>query len=113
MEELRRLVENFLEYTCTISITDSELYDNYIDKLSQTEINYLIKGKKLDNEIERLIKADILYNFVFTPVNIINQIECDIDEFGKDSTEFIYIKQMYKEIQKVFFNFKIERLEEE
>lgn len=113
MEELRKLVENFLEYTCTISITDSELYEKYYDKLSQIEKDYLTKKGKLDNEIERMIKADILYDFLFTPINIIEQIECDINAFGEDSSEFIYIKQIYKEIQKVFFNFKIERLEEE
>ena len=112
MEELKELVEKFLEYTCTISICDSELYEKYYDKLSQCEIDYLSQLNKLDLEIDKMVKADILYDFIFNLNGIKEQMENDIYSYSKDSGEYKYIIKIYKEIQKVFPNFKIEKLEE-
>ena len=112
MEKLKQLIQKFYDYTITISITESELFENYHDKLSETEREYLDSKNDLDNEIERMIKADILYDFLYTPVNIIDQIKTDISCFEKDSEEYKYIKEIYEEIKKVFLKFKIEELEE-
>ena len=112
MEKLKELVEEFYNYTINISITESELLEHYYDKIGQTEKDYLTQKGDLDNEVDRMVRADILWDFLFTPVNIIDQIKTDIDTFGTNSYEFREIKDMYKKIQKVFPNFKIEKIEE-
>lgn len=112
MEKLKELVEEFLEYTCNISICDSELYEKYYDKLSQCEIDYLNQYNKLDLEIDRMVKADILYDFIFNQNGIKEQMLNDTFSYDTDSYEFREIKDMYNKIQKLFPNFKIERIEE-
>lgn len=112
MEKLKELVEEFYNYTINISTTESELLEKYYDKLSETERDYLEEKQDLDNEIDRMVKADILWDFVFTPINIIDQLQIDIGTFGTDSYEFREIKDMYKKIQKVFPDFKIKEIEE-
>ena len=112
MEKLKELVEEFYNYTINISITESELLEHYYDNLSQIRRDYLEGNQDLDNEIDRMVRADILWDFVFTPINIIDQLQTDIDTFGTDSYEFREIKDMYNKIQKVFPDFKIKRIEE-
>ena len=112
MEKLKELVDEFYNYTINISITESELLSYYYDILSQSRKDYLESRQDLDNEVDRMVRADILWDFVFTPINIIDQMQTDIDTFGTDSYEFREIKDMYKKIQKIFPDFKIEIIEE-
>ena len=113
MEKLKELVEKFYNYTINISITEAELTEHYYDRLSESTKEYLKQNGDLDNEIDRMIRADILWDFLYTPINIIDQLETDICEYGKDSYEFREIKVMYKEIKEVFPKFIMEKLEEE
>ena len=112
IEKLKELVEKFYDYTINISICEPELFEKYQDKLSNNEINFLNQYNKLSDEIDKMIKADILYDFIFNQDGIKEQIDNDTYSYDKDSYEFREIRVMYKEIQEVFPNFKIKRLEE-
>lgn len=114
IEKIQNLVRNFYDYTTNISITEAELLEGYYDKLSQSEKDYLIEKDELDYEIDRMVKADILWDFIYRPQIIIDQINTDIDEYGVDSYEFREIKDIYKQIREIFPNnyIRIERLEE-
>lgn len=112
MEKLKELVNDFYEYTKTISISEMELFENYYCKLSDSEIDYLNARGTLDKNIERMVKQEILYDFVFNQEGIKQQIENDTFSYDTDSLEYEEIEDMYKKIQKVFPNFKIKRIEE-
>lgn len=105
MEKLKELVNDFYEYTKTISISEMELFENYYCKLSDN-------GKISNETIEKMIKQDILYDFIFNQEGISTQLENDTFSYDTDSLEYKEIENMYKKIQKVFPDFKIKRIEE-
>lgn len=102
-KQLKELVNTFFEYTKTISICDFELYDIYYDKIKENYINNF--------DIEKAVKSDILYDFIFNINNIKSQLENDFCSYSKDSNEQKAILLMYKKIKKVFKNFYIKELE--
>lgn len=111
MEELKKLVEDFFEYTKEISISEFELYDLYCDKLEENYKKMYEKWGTLQENIEKMIKEDILYDFVFNINGIIFQLKNDIGNYAEESKEYKYIEEIYKEIKTIFKDFKIEILE--
>lgn len=107
MIELKELVEDFFEYTKEISITECELYDNYYDMIDKEYTNMYENHGRLNAEIERRIKADILYDFIYDIDRIKNQIINDLDIYGKDTQEYKEILKIYNKIKTVFKDFKI------
>lgn len=104
MKKLETLVNDFFEYTKTISICEPELYENYCDKINS---NYLENF-----DVEKAIKQDILYDFIFNIENIKSQMQDDFYLYEEESSEMIYILYMYNKIKNVFDDFYIEELEE-
>lgn len=111
MEELKKLVEDFFEYTKEISISEFELYEIYYDKLEENYKKMYEKSGTLQENIEKMIKEDILYDFVFNINEIIFQLKNDIGNYAEESGEYKYIEDIYKEIKTIFKDFKIEILE--
>lgn len=105
MKELKQLVEDFIKYTKTWSISETEWYYN-VDCSRQNAY-----GEKYitNEEFERAIREDILYCFIYNIGSIKNQMENDLccgyesERFDKESIE------MERKIQKIFKDFKIER----
>lgn len=108
MEKIKKFIKDYYEYTTTISITESELFDNYewVDDCAYWfNLDYAN-----DELITKFIHKDMLYDLIYNQNTIKEQIENDIDSYGEDSDEFEYIKKFYKK-WKDMFNFKIEELE--
>ena len=106
MKELRDLVEDIVEYTRTWSISDFEWYGN-IDSVRKSN---LIANKHItEEEYERAIREDILYELVYNMDGIKRQMETDLT-YGYEDEEFDKIsRELEKKIQKLFKDFKIER----
>lgn len=105
MNELKQLVEDFIEYTKTWSISETEWYYN-VDCVRQNAY-----GEKhiTDKEFERAIREELLYEFIYNINGIKRQMENDFD-IGYDSEHFDKAsKEMENKIQKLFKDFKLER----
>lgn len=106
MEELKQLVEDFIDYTKTWSISEAEWYSN-VDCVRKSD--YIANKHITDKEFKRAIREDILYCFIYNISSIKNQMENDLccsyesERFNKESIE------MERKIQKIFKYFKIER----
>ena len=98
MESLKKLVEDFAEYTTTISITEEELFENLENNRNdlKTRENFL-----------KVLKEQILYDFIFNIEGIKKQISFDLDVYSQSGEEYNEIQRMIEEIKKVFPNFKI------
>jgi len=107
MEELRQLVEDIVEYTRTWSISETEWYWN-IDCVRKS--NYVKEEHITNEEFERAIREEILYCLIYNIYSIKEQMENDYlygyeeKEFDRDN------KELEKKIQKIFKDFKIERV---
>lgn len=105
MEELKQLVEDFIEYTKTWSINETEWFYN-VDCVRK---NAYGKDYIANEEFERAIREEILYEFIYNINGIKRQMENDLcvgydeERFNKVSTD------MEKKIQKLFKDFKIDR----
>lgn len=108
MNKLKELVEDFFEYTKTISVNECELYDNYYDMIDKEYTSMYEKHGRLNKEIEKRIKADILYDFIYNINGIKNQMINDLDIYEKDTQEYKDIIIMYNKIKKIFKNFELE-----
>lgn len=108
MNKLKELVEDFYEYTSTISICENELYQNYFDMINPIYVNMYENENILNKEIEKRIKADILYDFIYNINGIKNQMINDLDIYEKDTQEYKDIIIMYNKIKKIFKNFELE-----
>lgn len=112
MNNLKELVEKFIDYTTTWSITEDELYEN-VNCIRQ---NAYGEESIDDEEFERAIREELLYDFIYNIEEIKSQMENDICEYSGDGAEFDgnglfekESKKMEKEIQKIFKDFKLER----
>lgn len=105
MENLKQLVEDFIDYTKNWSISETEWYYN-VDCVRQNAYGekYITK-----EEFERAIREEILYCFIYNIDSIKRQMENDLcvgyeeERFNKISVD------MENKIKKLFKNFKIER----
>lgn len=106
MEELKQLIEDFIDYTKTWSISETEWYYN-VDCVRKTQDS----GERYisQEEFERAIREELLYEFIYNIKGIKRQMENDLC-VGYDEERFEKIsKDMEKKIQKIFKDFKIDR----
>ena len=98
MESLKKLVEDFAEYTTTISITEEELFENLGNNRNDLRTR---------EDFLKVLKEQILYDFIFNIEGIKKQISFDLDVYSQSGKEYNEIQRMIEEIKKVFPNFKI------
>lgn len=98
MEDLKKLVEDFAEYTTTISITEEELFENLGNNRNDL---------KTREDFLKVLKEQILYDFIFNIEGIKKQINFDLDVYNQYGEEYNEIQKMIEEIKKIFPNFKI------
>lgn len=98
MEGLKKLVEDFAEYTTTISITEEELFENLGNNRNDL---------KTREDFLKVLKEQILYDFIFNIEGIKKQINFDLDVYNQYGEEYNEIQKMIEEIKKIFPNFKI------
>lgn len=98
MEDLKKLVEDFAEYTTTISITEEELFENLGNNRNDL---------KTREDFLKVLKEQILYDFIFNIEGIKKQISFDLDVYNQYGKEYNEIQKMIEEIKKIFPNFKI------
>lgn len=107
MEELKQLVEDFVEYTRTWSISETEWYFNVDCARKNTSGEKYITHE----EFERAIREEILYEFVYNIGGIKRQLETDLT-YGYESEHFDNASiEIEKKIQKIFKDFEINREE--
>lgn len=113
INDLKELVEKIVEYTRTWSITDTEWYYNVNDtRKSETYINGNREQYITHEEFERAIREEILYCLIYNIDSIANQMEMDY-ESGYESAMFDNAsRELEKEIQKYYADFKIQRYDE-
>lgn len=105
--DLKRLVEDFIIYTKTWSISETEWYWN-VD-CSRKSL-YVEEKHITQTEFERAIREDILYCFIYNIQSIKQQMEADLENYEETLISFHNeSKEMEKKIQRIFKDFKIER----
>lgn len=105
MEQLKQLIEDFIYYTKTWSINETEWYYN-VDCVRQNAY-----GEKYitNEEFERAIREELLYEFIYNIDGIKRQMENDLC-VGYDEEIFNKVSmEMEEKIQKLFKDFKIRR----
>lgn len=108
MEDIKKLVEDIVEYTRTWSITETEWYWN-IESVRKPNN---LKDKEITwEEFERAIREEILYDIVYNNgVNTINQMENDLCNYDCDDISFYRASiELEEKIQKVINDFRLER----
>lgn len=106
MEDLKQLVEDFVEYTRTWSISETEWYWN-IECVRKS--NFVNEEHITFEEFERAIREEILYCFLYNIQSIVDQMENDY-MWGYETEEFEHAsREMESKIQKLFKDFKIDR----
>ena len=106
MEKLKQLVEDFINYTKTWSISETEWYYN-VDSVRKS--NYINEEHITEQEFEVAVREEILYDLIFNnSASIKNQMENDLC-IGYENDFNEVSKDMEKKIQKIFKDFKIER----
>ena len=107
MEDLKQLVEDFIEYTKNFSITEEEWYYNMN---SCRKSNYIDNKNITQKEFEQAIREEILYSFIYNINSIKTQLENDLCNYYEEDNYFQNAnKEIEKKIQKIFKDFKIER----
>lgn len=105
MEELKQLIEDFIEYTKTWSISITEWFYN-VDSSRKNEYG---KQYITHEEFEKAIREEILYCFIYNINSIKYQLENDLCT-GYESEYFDKAsKEIEEKIQKIFKDFKINR----
>lgn len=105
MKNLKQLVEDFVDYTRTWSISENEWYYNVNDTRKTQEIGEDYISHK---EFEKAIREDILYCFIYNIDSIKNQMESDLwNGYGDNFIEISI--EMERKIRKIFKDFEIER----
>lgn len=105
MEQLKQLIEDFIKYTRTWSINETEWYYN-VDCVRKNAY-----GEKYitNEEFERAIREELLYEFIYNIDGIKRQMENDL-WVGYDEETFDKVSiEMEEKIQKLFKDFKIRR----
>ena len=106
MKELKDLVEDFIQYTKTWSISETEWYWNIECVRKSNNIN---EEHLTWEEFERAIREEILYCFIYNIDSIKNQMENDLF-VGYDEERFDKVsREMEQKIQKLFKDFKLDR----
>lgn len=110
MNNLKKLIEDFIEYTTTWSITEDEWYEN----VNCTRQNAYGEEDITDEEFERAIREELLYEFIYNIKGIKRQMENDICEYSGgfcdgDGLFEKESKEMEKKIQEIFKDFKLKR----
>ena len=106
MEELRQLVEDFIDYTSSWSINETEWYYN-VDAVRK---NAYGEDYITNEEFDRAIREELLYCFIYNIDSIKQQMENDLCNYYEEETSFqLANKEMEKKIQKLFKNFKLDR----
>lgn len=104
MEDLKQLVEDFIEYTKTWSISETEWFYN----VDSSRKNAYGKDYITHEEFERAVREEILYCFIYKINSIKQQMENDICNYYEEETSFHNASiDMEKKIQKIFKDFKI------
>lgn len=93
VEKFQKLIDDFYEYTVTISITENELLDYYDEFKGTKELSY--EGKI------KIVKDDIKYDFENNLEKIEHQLAVDVCEYY-NSSELSYIKAIYRAIKEIF-----------
>jgi hypothetical protein len=108
MEDIKKLVNDIVEYTRTWSITDAEWYWN-INSVRKS--NIMGEDTITNDEFEVAIREEILYDLVFkNGVNTINQMENDLCNYDSDDISFHRASvELENKIQKVINSFRLER----
>ena len=108
---IKDLVEKIVDYTRTWSISENEWYSNVCcDRISKEYNSEKSKDTHLtDEEFERAIREEILYDLIYNIDNIKIQMENDL-QVGFDEEMFLKDSiNLEKEIQKYYAYFKIKR----
>lgn len=115
MEELKELVKKYYEFVTNVLVTESELFDNYFEKMSNYDKDYYNNKEILDKMLIKNIYADILYDFVFDIKNIEKDLinATDFFEENEENYEEQETIKIYKEIKKLFPTFVIKEIEKE
>lgn len=109
-EKIREFIDDYYNYTITISITENELFSNY-EWLENME-NWLYNAEDKNNNDKmckiyiKEIKKDMIYDLLYNQKAIKEQIETDISIYGNGSGEMKYIKYFYNKWNRLF-DFKI------
>lgn len=106
MKELKQLVEDFIDYTKTFSISETEWYYN----VDSARKNVYGKDYITNEEFERAIREELLYEFIYNINGIKRQMKNDLCSYEEDDLYFQRSSiEIEKKIQKLFKDFKIER----
>lgn len=113
INDLKELVEKIVQYTITWSISENEWYYNVNDdRRSRVYTNGKREKEITRKEFERAIREEILYCLVYNINSIANQMEEDYIS-GYDNEMFDNAsRELEKEIQKYYADFKIRRCDE-
>ncbi len=107
MEDLKQLVEDFVKYTRTWSISETEWYWN-VD--CSRKSNYVKETHITSEEFERAVREEILYCFIYNIDSIKQQMENDLCNYFEDDLFFQRASlEMEEKIKKLFKDFKIYR----
>lgn len=107
MEEIKQLVEDFVEYTKNWSISENEWYWNIV---CNRKSNYINEEYITKDEFERAIREEILYCFIYNINSIKQQLENDLCNYYDEDTSFHQAnKEIEEKIQKIFKDFKLDR----
>ena len=108
MEDIKKLVEDIVEYTKTWSITETEWYWNMN---SVRKSNVMGEDTITNDEFEVAIREEILYDLVFkNGVDTINQMENDLCNYDSDDISFYRASvELEEKIQKIIKDFRLER----
>lgn len=109
MEDLKQLVEDFISYTKTWSITEDEWYWS-VDSVRKSD--YIDKEHITEKEFEIAIREEMLYRFIYNISSIKTQLENDLCNYYDIEVDFQNAnKEIEEKIRKIFKNFKIKRKE--
>lgn len=108
LSKIKQFIEDYFEYTTTISITESEWLSHF-EWLEDWKKG--VDDKTMTKLYHKEALKDLLYDLIYNQENIKEQIETDLDIYGVESAEFEYIKNFYTK-WKELFNFKIDELED-
>lgn len=93
--ELQKLVNLHYDLIIPLNICDMELWCNYEGAFKEKY------GREMTEEdLEREVKKDILYNYVFNFLNVEKAIDNALETYITDTAEYQAIKTMVKELCK-------------
>lgn len=99
-EKIKKFIDDFYNYTITISITEIELFDKF-GWLENTK-HYLYNEETNYELYVKYVKEDMLYDLIYNQKGIENQFINDLCAYGVDSEEYKYIKEFYNEYKDMF-----------